>query len=59
MTAVAHKLAILVDRMLKDGEDSVKRGAEEYEAQYQSRRLAGLRRSAAALGFNLVPVPVN
>jgi transposase len=59
VTAVAHKLAVLVYRMLKHGEDYVKRGAEEYEAQYQSRRLVALRRSAAELGFNLVPVPVN
>jgi len=59
VTAVAHKLAILVYRMLKHGEDYVKRGAEEYEAQYQSRRLAGLRRSAAEWGFNLVPLPVD
>ena len=47
------------DRMLKHGEDYVKRGAEEYGAQYPSRRLAALRRSAAELGFNLVPLPVN
>jgi transposase len=59
ITAVAHKLAILVYRMLKHGEAYVKRGAEEYEAQYQKRRLAALQRSAAELGFRLEPLPVN
>jgi len=55
ITAIAHKLAKLVYRMLKYGEDYVKQGAEEYEAQYQERRIAGLRRTAAALGFRLQP----
>jgi transposase len=59
ITAVAHKLAIYVYQMLKHGEAYVKRGAEEYEAQYQTRRLAALRRSAAELGFRLEPLPVN
>jgi transposase len=55
ITAIAHKLAKVVYRMLKYGEDYVKQGAEEYEAQYQERRLAGLRRTASALGFRLEP----
>jgi transposase len=59
ITALAHKLAILVYRMLKHGEAYVKRGAEEYEAQYQKRRLAALQRSAAELGFRLEPLPVH
>jgi transposase len=56
ITAIAHKLAKLVYRMLKYGEDYVKQGAEEYEAQYQARRIRALRLSAAALGFRLQPV---
>jgi transposase len=56
ITAVAHKLAKIVYRMLKYGEDYVKQGAEEYEKQYQERRLAALRRNAANLGFRLEPV---
>src|SRR5208283_5251274 len=35
ITAIAHKLAKLVYRMLKYGEDYVRQGAEEYEAKYQ------------------------
>ena len=50
-----HKLAKLVYRMLKYGEDYVRQGAEEYEAKYQERRLDALRRTAAALGFRLEP----
>ena len=59
ITGVAHKLAVLVYRMLKHGEAYVKRGAEEYEAQYQDRRLAALRRSASELGFRLEPLPAQ
>ena len=59
ITAVAHKLAVLVYRMLKHGEAYVKRGADEYEAQYQDRRLAALRRSASELGFRLEPLPAQ
>ena len=59
ITAVAHKLAVLVYRLLKHGEAYVRRGAEEYEAQYQSRRLAALRRGAAELGFRLEPLPAE
>ena len=58
ITAIAHKLAKQIYRMLKHGEDYVRQGAEEYEAQYQQRRLVGLRRTAAALGFSLQPLPV-
>ena len=59
ITAIAHKLAKLVYRMLKYGEDYVKQGAEEYEAKYQKRRLDALRRTAAALGFRLEPQAAN
>ena len=55
ITAIAHKLAKLVYRMIKHGEDYVTKGAEEYEAQYQARRLLALQRNAAALGFRLEP----
>ena len=48
ITAVAHKLAKLVYRMLKHGEEYVKQGAEEYEALYRERRIAALRRKDGA-----------
>jgi len=56
ITAIAHKLAKVVYRMLKNGEAYVKRGAEEYEAQFQERRMAALKRTAASMGFRLEPV---
>jgi hypothetical protein len=48
-----------VYRLLKHGEAYVKRGADEYEAQYRDRRLAALRRRASELGFRLEPVPAD
>jgi len=59
ITAIAHKLAKLVYRMLKYGEDYVKQGAEEYEAKYRERQLGALRRTAAALGFRLESQATN
>jgi transposase len=55
ITAIAHKLAKIVSRMLKYGEDYVRQGAEDYEAQYRERRLEALRRTATALGYRLEP----
>jgi hypothetical protein len=45
--------------MLKHGEEYVKQGAEEYEALYQERRIAALRRNASALGFRLEAQPAK
>ena len=59
ITARAHKLAKIVDRMLKYGEDYVRQGAEESEARDQERRFEALRRTAAALGYRLEPQVVQ
>ncbi len=40
--------------MLKHGEEYVRIGLEEYEKNYQLRRLNSLKRTAASLGFELV-----
>ena len=56
ITALAHKLACLIYRMLKFGKEYVDRGAAYYEAQYQLRRLKWLQRQAAALKLKLVPI---
>lgn len=53
--AMARRLAILVYRMLKFGQDYVDEGEKAYEARFEQRRLLGLKRSAAALGFDLIP----
>ncbi len=56
ITATAHKLARLVHRLLKHGEAYVRQGMEEYERKFQEQKLRGLKKSAAALGFELTAV---
>jgi transposase len=58
VTATAHKLACLVYRMLKYGTEYVKQGMEEYEQKLRHQMERALQRKAAALGYQLVPVPV-
>lgn len=55
ITATAHKLARLVYRLLKHGEDYVAQGMAQYEAAYRERTLHHLRRKAKALGYSLLP----
>lgn len=55
LTAVAHKLARLIYRMLKYGADYVDRGQQHYNQQYQERLIKNLRRKAAELGMVLSP----
>ena len=55
--ATAHKLACLVYRMLKYGEDYVTQSMEEYEAKVEANVLRALKRKAAAMGFELSPLP--
>ncbi len=57
--ATARKLAILIYRMLRYGQDYVDIGERAYEAQYQQRRLLGLRASAKSLGYTLVLAEVE
>lgn len=59
ITAAAHKLAILVYRMLKHGEDFVDTGMLAYEDAYRARLLRNLQRNAKSLGFLLVPALVS
>ena len=55
--AMARKLAQLVYRMLRYGQDYVDIGEQAYDRQFQTRRLAGLKDAAKALGYTLAPVP--
>ena len=55
--ATAHKLACLVYRMLKYGEEYVAQSMEEYEAKIKAKTLDTLKRKAAAMGFELTPLP--
>ena len=53
--ALARKLAVLIYRMLRYGQDYVDEGAERYEDRFCQRRLCSLKMSARSLGFTLVP----
>ena len=57
--ATAHKLACLVYRMLKYGQEYVTQSMEEYEAKMKDNMLKSLKRKAAAMGFQLSPLPTQ
>jgi transposase len=57
--ATAHKLACLVYRMLKYGQEYVTQSMEEYEAKTKANTLKALKRKAAAMGFQLTPIPTQ
>ncbi len=52
---IARKLAILAYRMLRYGQDYVHLGEAHYEARFRQRRLDGLRHTAHAMGYRLIP----
>jgi transposase len=58
-TATAHKLARMVYFMLKNRSAYVDPGVTYYEQQYRDRTIRNLKRRAAALGLELVPVPAQ
>lgn len=53
--ATARKLARLVYRMLRWGQDYVDIGAQAYELRFRQLRIAGMQRAADALGYELLP----
>jgi transposase len=56
ITAMAHKLARLVYRMLKFAQGYVDKGMEHYEAKYRQDQIKWLAKSAAALNLQLTPL---
>jgi transposase len=56
--ATARKLAQLIYRMLRYGQDYVDIGEKAYEAQFEARRLASLKEAARGLGYSLVQEPL-
>lgn len=54
ITATAHKLARLLYRTLKYGEEYVDFGQQLYEEKYQANLLKSLTRTARKLGYELV-----
>jgi len=55
--ATARKLAVLVYRMLRYGQDYTDVGEAAYEAQSERRRIAALHETARSLGYAIVPLP--
>jgi len=55
--ATAHKLACLIYRMLKHGEEYVTQSMEEYEAKIKAKMVKVLERKVATMGFQLSPIP--
>lgn len=55
ITATAHKLALLVYRLLKYGVEYVRQSLDEYAAKIHEQAERSLRRKAAQLGYDLVP----
>jgi transposase len=55
ITATAHKLAVLVYRLMRYGVEYVRQSLEEYGAKIKEQMERSLRRKAALLGYELVP----
>jgi transposase len=56
ITAMAHKLAVLVYRMLRWGHEYVDKGMQYYEERSREQQLRQLRKRAAALGLQVVEI---
>jgi transposase len=53
ITAMAHRLARLVYRMLKYGQQYVDKGAAYYEQRHRQQQIEFLRKKAAQLGLQV------
>ena len=56
ITATAHKLARIFYNMLKNGTEYVDQGQDYYEEQYRERVMKNLKKRAASLGLDLIPM---
>jgi transposase len=57
-TAAAHKLAVIIFTMLKNGVEYIESGQHYYEKQYRERTIKNLIKRAKTLGFTLVEAPL-
>jgi transposase len=55
ITATAHKLALLVYRLIKHGIDYVRQSMDEYATKIREQAERSLRRKATLMGYDLVP----
>ena len=53
IVAMAHHLARLIYRMIKNGQDYVDKGMEVYEAKYRENRIKWLKKQAKELNLEL------
>ncbi|MGD0466628.1 MAG: IS110 family transposase [Gammaproteobacteria bacterium] len=56
ITATAHKIAVIIYNMLKNGVGYIETGADYYEQQYKDRTIKNLKKRAKSLGFELIAV---
>ncbi len=56
ITATAHKIAVIIYNMLKNGVGYIETGADYYEQQYKDRTIKNLKNRAKSLGFELIAV---
>lgn len=56
ITAMAHRLARLVFRMLKYGQEYVDKGTQYYEQRHREQQLQLLKKKAAALGLQVIEI---
>jgi len=56
ITAMAHKLARLMYRMLKYGQEYVDKGMQYYEDRYRWQQVERLKKTAAKLGLQIVEI---
>jgi transposase len=54
ITATAHKLARILYRLVKHGENYVQQGLQDYEQKQKARKLERLQKNAREMGFDLV-----
>jgi transposase len=54
--AMARKLAILIYRMLRYGQDYVDQGVDAYEEQFLQRRIQVMISSAKQMGYEVTPI---
>jgi transposase len=57
ITAMAHRLARLVYRMLKYGQNYVDKGTEYYEGRFREQQVQIIRKRAAKLGLHVSQMP--
>lgn len=57
--ATARKLATLIYRTLRFGQEYTDEGADAYDARFQVQRLRNLQANAAQIGYQIVPLPAS